>query len=224
MARPADRLERAYREVLDASGANFFRRLRDYQDVLTSDKMIRQAVAALREEAEAADENFVQADQGFVEELQALREELVQRAPHADDSGTPKPQVGGQPAPIRSAEAHEWAYTLANFDAIIDDSDSKVIIRQDLDHGRAGMLCAILDAKLTELRYPQQHPAPAVMTRTDDDQRPDSKICRTESAWSKGEKGPLTGRRRTHSSDPAISPSPGSSTRSSSSLRRSLGP
>jgi hypothetical protein len=72
-----------------------------------------------------------------------------------------------------SAEGHEWAYTLANFDAIVNDSDTKIIIRQDLDHGRSGMLAAILDAKLAELRWPRKNPAAGVMTRAEEDQRPD---------------------------------------------------
>jgi hypothetical protein len=37
---PGDRLDRAYREAVDAAGADFFRRLRDYQRLLTNDRTI----------------------------------------------------------------------------------------------------------------------------------------------------------------------------------------
>jgi hypothetical protein len=170
---PADRLDRAYREAADAAGADFFRRLRDYQRLLTNDRTIKRAVRRLRKRAEAADSAFVRADDGFVRELTTFRQQFARQVPAADDSDVPRPEASGSMAPVASAEAHQWAYTLANFDAIVAGKKPRLIIRQDLDHGRSGMLAAILDSKLVDLRWPPQNPAAGGLTRLKDDQRQD---------------------------------------------------
>lgn len=173
VASPLDKLERAFKDTVDASGADFFRRLREYEALLRKRGPIKRAVKRLRKQAEAADKKFVREDDGFARELQTFRNTLVRRVPEADDSATPRPEANGQRAPARSLEGHEWAYTLANFDALRDDRDDKIRIGQGLDHGRAGMMGAILEAKLVELRFPRREPETGVMNREETDQRPD---------------------------------------------------
>jgi len=173
MPSPLDRLERAYRDTETASGADFFRRFREYEALLKRRGPIKKAVKRLRKQAEAADRKFVKEDAAFASELKTFRNNLVRRVPDADDSGASRPEVDGHIAPARSAEGHKWAYTLANFDALASDKDSAIRIGQGLNHGKSGMMAAILQAKLTDLRWPQKEPATGVMNREEDDQRPD---------------------------------------------------
>lgn len=173
MPSPLEKLERAYRDAVDASGGDFFRRLREYERLLREDRAIKRAKKKLMKRAEAADKKFVKEDDGFARELQTFRNNLVARVPAADDSAKVRPEVNGHVAPARSLEAHEWAYTLANFDAVRDDRDDKILVGQGLDRGRSGMMGAILDAKILDLRHPLLEPATGVMNRDEQDQRPD---------------------------------------------------
>ena len=59
---PLEKLERAYQDTLDASGADFFRRLREYAALLTKRGPIKRAVNRLRRKVMAADKTFVKED------------------------------------------------------------------------------------------------------------------------------------------------------------------
>lgn len=190
VAGPVEKLEREYRDAVGASGGDFFRRLRDYERLLRTDRAIKRAVKKLRKRAEGADKNFVKEDDRFARELQTFRNNLVTRVPEIDDSAAPRPAVNGQLAPALSAEGREWTYTLANFEAVRDDRDDMILVRKGLDHGRSGMMGAILDAKIVDLRFPLLEPATGVMNRQEQDQRPDlaglhagiQEVCRKEEA------------------------------------------
>jgi hypothetical protein len=148
-----ERLEAAYSEVLAASGPDFFRRLRDYVQLLDTDRKIRRAVKKLREDVEDAEAAFAEKDDGFVSELVPIRRALAEREPKADDSTEPRPPYN--PGDRASAEAsHEWIWTLANFDAIANGRDDKIIERDGLDGSRSRMLVAILRSKLHDLVIP----------------------------------------------------------------------
>jgi hypothetical protein len=156
----AERLEAAYAEVLAASGPDFFRRLRDYGRLLDTDKKIRAAVEKLRREAEKAETDFAEKDEELVGELVPLRQALAERDSDADDSELTRPAY--DPADRANAEAaHGWIWTLANFDAIVDGRDDKIIERDGLDASRSRMLVAILRSKLHDLVIPfNEKPAP----------------------------------------------------------------
>ncbi len=76
-------------------------------------------------------------------------------APEADDSQLVRSRVEGHVAPLVSAEGFEWT-TLAHFDAIIADTDDKIIVKKDLDSSDSGTLGGILHAKIYDVRYPEQ--------------------------------------------------------------------
>jgi len=170
---PLERLERACAEVKEASGPDFFRRLRDYVKLTRDEKPIRKALESLKREAEKASEEFASDDRRFVQELNTIRSRLVKLAPEADDSQLVRPRVEGHVAPLASAEGFEWTYTLANFDAIIADTDDKIIVKKDLDSSDSGTLGAILHAKIYDVRYPEQESTSGAIGRSETDQRPD---------------------------------------------------
>jgi hypothetical protein len=156
----AEQLEKAYSEVRAANGPDFFRRLRDYIQLLKTDKKIRAAVKQLRQEVEEAEADFDREDDGFVAELVSVRQALAKREPKVDDSAAPRPAYD----PVRRANAeavHGWIWTLSNFDAIVDGREDRVIERDGLDASRSRMLVAILRAKLYDLVIPfNGSPAP----------------------------------------------------------------
>lgn len=160
MATPAERLEAAYADVLGASGPDFFRSLRDYVDLLSTDKKIKKAVEQLRSDVKEAEAGFVREDDAFVSKLVPIRKALTERAPEADDSDQTRPAYN--PADRVSAEATgSWTWTLANFDAIVDGREDKIIEKDGLDGSRSRMLVAILRAKLHDLVIPfNEKPAP----------------------------------------------------------------
>lgn len=172
MASPLDRLERAHREVTEASGADYFRRLRDYEKLLRTKRAIKRQVKRMRKEVKRAEKRFRREDGAFVRELATFRQQFARLAPEADDSGEGRPEVEGHVAPPASADGYEWAYTLANFDAIVTDDESRIFVRRDLDHGKSGMLAAILLSKIQRLRFPEKETAPGVTSRAETDQRP----------------------------------------------------
>jgi hypothetical protein len=160
VANPLERLDNAYREVIDASDESFFRRLRDYARLLESDRAIRRAVKRLRKEVEEADEAFTSEDAAFVAELVPLRTQLVERELKADDTDATRPER--DPAdPAGSARFHAWIWTLANFDAVASDRADKIVEKDGLDNSRSRMLVQILRAKLYDLVVPfNDRPAP----------------------------------------------------------------
>lgn len=159
MANPVERLEAAYSDVTAATGEAFFRRLRDYASLLESDKKIRRSVEALNKDVTDADAEFRAKDTAFVTELVAIRNRLVEREPKSDDSAETRPQDGIDPA--ASARFHAWIWTLANFDAVADDREDRIIERDGLDDSRSRMLGSILNAKLYDLVVPfNDRPAP----------------------------------------------------------------
>lgn len=165
MPTPFERLERAYADTDAASGADFFRRLRDYKRLLDDDDTIRAATERMKAEVESAGERLEREDEEVIRDLVRYRQELVERAPEVDDSGQPRP-VGARIDPETSRQLDEWTWTLSNFDAIAADADDKLVQRSRLDSTRARMLGEIMNAKL----YNLQHPEP---TRRIVGQRPD---------------------------------------------------
>jgi hypothetical protein len=158
---PLERLDAAYDEVLAASGPDFLRRLAEYVDLFKMDKTIKAAVEGVRQVVNDADAALIRQDQMFVAELVPIRNRLVERAPEVDDSDRPWP---GPYNPFDQSNArafHKWTWTLANFDAVAEDRDEKMVEKRDLDRSRSRMLVAILEAKLHDLVFPfNEKPAP----------------------------------------------------------------
>jgi hypothetical protein len=151
---PLERLERAYADADAASGADFFRRLRDYKRLLDEDDEIRAAVERINAEMEAAQERLDTEDAEVVAELVRYRGELVERAPEVDDSSQPRPPGSLIDRGARRA-LDDWMWTLSNFDAIAADADDKLVQRSNLDGTDARMLGEILNAKLYNLQHPE---------------------------------------------------------------------
>lgn len=161
MTTPLERLDAARDEIIAASGPDFLRRLAEYVDLFKTDKKIKAAVEAIRKEVQDADANLTRQDQAFVTELVPIRERLAERAPEIDDSDKPWPGPYNAFDQSNARAFHEWTWTLANFDAVAEDRDEKVVEKRDLDSSRSRMLVAVLEAKLHDLVFPfNEKPAP----------------------------------------------------------------
>lgn len=161
MTTPLERLDAVHGEVLAASGPDFLRRLAEYVDLFKTDKKIKTAVEAIRKEVQDTDATLTRQDQAFVAELVPIRRQLAQRAPEVDDANKPWPGPYNAFDQSNARAFHEWTWTLANFDAVAEDRDEKMVERRDLDSSRSRMLVAILEAKLHDLVFPfNDRPAP----------------------------------------------------------------
>jgi hypothetical protein len=148
-----EQLDRARDDVLAASGTDFLRRLGDYRRLLEGDEELRAAIAQLRQEVKDAEERLTREDADFVAELLPIRQELAEREPEADDSDTEKPERYDPANRQQANKWHEWIWTLANFDAVAEDREEKIVQRDGLDSSRSRMLVAILNAKLHDLVF-----------------------------------------------------------------------
>jgi hypothetical protein len=160
MASSLERLEQARGDVLAASGPDFFRRLREYFELLEGDKKIKAAVGQLEKDFEDAEAEFVKRDEAFVRILVSIRQKLVEQEPKVNDADATRPDR--DVADRASSERfHNWIWTLANFDAIVAEADNRIIEKDGLDGSRSRMLVAILNAKLHDLVIPfNERPAP----------------------------------------------------------------
>jgi hypothetical protein len=154
---PLEKLERAHREALEAEGGDFFRRLRDYRKLIWEEPSIAAALSALQEEADEAGERFAREDAGFVLELVEIRDELLKRAPEAAQNPPPWPLREGPITPEVADDQRDWSYTLANFEAVANDTEEKIILPSGGDRSRSRTLCAILHARIYDLRYPEEN-------------------------------------------------------------------
>jgi hypothetical protein len=150
---PLEKLDRAFEAARVALGPDFLRRLRDYQHLLESDTVIREAIERITSELELASAKLDRDDEGRVAELVRLRRELVEREASVDDSGQPRPQ-GSLLDRGMSEEKRVWMWSLSNFDAIAEDGEDKLIERRGLDGSPVRMLSEILNAKVYNLQYP----------------------------------------------------------------------
>jgi hypothetical protein len=149
---PLERLDRAFAAARDATGAEFFRRFRAYQELVDDDPSITEAVEGMVARMTDAQAQIDHEDAGRIDELVAVRDDLVAREPAVDDSGRPRPN-GSLIEPTMRNEVLEWEWTLSNFDAIVDDTPEKLIERRGFDASRARMLGEILRAKLHGLQF-----------------------------------------------------------------------
>jgi hypothetical protein len=153
---PLERLDRAFADADAATGADFFRRLRDYKRLLDSDDAIRVAVERIEREVESVGERLEDEDQGVVRDMIRCRQELAERVPAVDDSGQPRPAGSRIDLEARN-RLDTWTWTLSNFDAVAADDKGGVVQRRGLDGTRARMLGEILNAKLHDLQHPNGH-------------------------------------------------------------------
>lgn len=147
MSRPTDHLEDAYADAKGVEGAEFFRCLNDYWELLTTDERIQHALAGMESDAAQAREAFTRLDDELVGDLKRCRRELVALERSVDDSGAKRPRF---PNLEYGAELAVWRMTLANFDAICG-GNMKDLEAHGPNGGRSQMLCAILRAKLQSL-------------------------------------------------------------------------
>lgn len=161
MATTLEQLNRARADLLDAEGLDFLRRFVAYVDLIETDTVISGELSKIRQEVEKADTEHTEQDARWTERLVGLRNRLAKEEPEADDSSLPWP--GPYDAfDSESANAfHHYEFTLANFDAVAEDRDEKILNPTDLDSSRAQMLVKILKAKLYDLVFPfNERPAP----------------------------------------------------------------
>jgi hypothetical protein len=91
MASSLERLGQARGDVLAASGPDFFRRLREYFELLEGDKKIKAAVGQLEKDFEDAEAEFVRRDEAFVRILVSIRQKLVKQEPKVNDADATRP-------------------------------------------------------------------------------------------------------------------------------------
>jgi len=155
MATPLEQLDRAYQAAMDAEGQAFFRRLREYVSLLRENRRIKRVVTALSAEVQQAEREYGEEDDELVRELVTLRDDLVKIAPEAgEDADVEHP---GQREPFDPAAAdrwRSWAFTLANFDAIVAGREEQMLEEREGDRSRSRTLGDILNAKVYNLQYP----------------------------------------------------------------------
>lgn len=152
MSTPIERLDRAFAAARDATGPEFFRRFRVYQELLEEDQTIAEAVTGMAIRVTDAQAELADEDEGRIAELVAIRRELVERDPQLDDSCQPHPPGTLLDMPARGRFL-DWQWTLSNFDAIADDTGQGIFQRSGFDGSRARMLGEILRAKLHALQF-----------------------------------------------------------------------
>ena len=152
MSTPLERLDSAFSAARDATGAEFFRRFRAYQELVEGDPVVAEAVGGMEDRVTDEQDALDRDDVDRIAELVVIRRELVARDPGLDDSGRPRPSGTLLDIAARS-QFLEWQWTLSNFDAIADDSGEGVIERKGFDRSRARMLGEILRAKLHTLQF-----------------------------------------------------------------------
>jgi hypothetical protein len=149
---PLERLDRAFAAARDATGAEFFRRFRAYQELVEGDPVIAQAVGGMEDRVTDEQDALDRDDVGRITKLVEIRRELVAREPQLDDSGRPRP-----PGTLLDMAARnqflEWQWTLSNFDAIADDTGEGIVQHRGFDRSRTRMLGEILRAKLHGLQF-----------------------------------------------------------------------
>jgi hypothetical protein len=156
---PIEQLDSAFADVEAASGADFFRRLRDYNRLICSDETILEATGQMQHEVELAEGRLQAEDGDVLRDLTRCRGELTERAPDLDDSGEQRP-AGRLLDPEARPHIDRWAWTLSNFDAIVPDREDKIVKGRNLDRTTARMLAEILFAKLHNALYPGQRITP----------------------------------------------------------------
>lgn len=143
---PVELLDRQYERLVDADGPAFVRELIRYHAFISDGPApVVQALDELRQEAVEAQERFDAHSAELEVELVQLRRELVDIAPEADDSGVLRPD-----SPVPN---YGWAFTLANFDALVDERQDRILIPQGWDRTVASMLLRILEQKLRRLQW-----------------------------------------------------------------------
>jgi hypothetical protein len=120
---PCQRLSNVWIALADAdaaSGADFFRRLRDYMRLMDADGApVSPSNGWMRRSRRQASVLRPRTGRWFAISF-AHRQELAERVPALDDSGQPRP-----PGSLIDLEARrrleEWTWTLSNFDALAAD-------------------------------------------------------------------------------------------------------
>jgi hypothetical protein len=154
VATPLERLENTYAEAMEAPDAiRFFWLLDDYLHVLKGGPIAR-AVKKLTKEVESAAAEHEQRDAEYTRRLVEIRNELVRVEPNADDSDAPKPPAYDPTDSAAANEWHEWTWTLANFDAVVVESDDAIKSEKEGDRSTSRVAGEILDAKVHGLMYP----------------------------------------------------------------------
>jgi hypothetical protein len=153
MPTSVEQLDQARADVLAATGPDFLRRLADYCHLLEDGPTISAAVQQLRDEVAETEARLTQEDAEFVAELVPIRRDLAEREPEIDDSNIERPERFDPANRVQATQWHEWIWTLANFDAVAEDRDDKLVQREGLDGSRSRMLVSILNAKLHDLVF-----------------------------------------------------------------------
>ena len=161
MPTSVEQLDQARADVHAATGPEFLRRLADYCRLLEDDPTIGAVVQQLHDAVAEAEARLTREDTEFVADLVPIRRDLAEREPETDDSNIERPERYDPANRAQANQWHQWIWTLANFDAIAEDRDDKIVQREGLDNSRSRMLVAILDAKLHDLVFPfNERPAP----------------------------------------------------------------
>jgi hypothetical protein len=144
-----ERIERTYDETTSVVGAEFFRRLRDYWELVTTDDKMCRGVREIEVDSEAVNVEFARLDDILVGELRACRDDLVSIDQGTDDSSAERPKILSLEY---GTEVAAWRMTLANFDSISGGGQND-IEADGLNDGKSQMLCKILRKKIWYLMY-----------------------------------------------------------------------